>query len=198
MLSRPAPAIPFLLGPSLHSQSSHPCGTVRPPLLVIGRSETGASEPDHDDEGKTMTSNITAVQADRDSGVRAVFAEVSRAWADGDAAAFVEWYADDATAVLPGFYLRDRNAIRASMAVAFAGPLRGSRRIHKIDSLRYVGDTTAVVVSNSVTVFPSDAEPAAERREWATWLLARHGDRWLIEAYHGCPESASPGTNGDV
>jgi len=71
-----------------------------------------------------MTSNDTsAVLAGPDTAIHTVFDEVTSAWQDGDTDAFVAWYADDATAILPGFYLPGKDAIRTSMAAAFAGPL---------------------------------------------------------------------------
>ena len=137
-----------------------------------------------------MTSNITATLSENDTAVRAVFAEVSRAWADGDADAFADWYAEHASAVLPGFYFENKDAIRGAMAVAFAASLRGSRRIHEVQRIRFLGEGTAVAVTNSITALPGEAGAATERRERATWVLALHGDRWLIEAYHGCPADA--------
>jgi uncharacterized protein (TIGR02246 family) len=116
---------------------------------------------------------------------------VSRAWADGDADAFVDWYTDGASAVLPGFDFGDKNAIRRAMAVAFATSLRGSRRVHEVRRIRFLDNGVAVAVTDSATILAGEAEAAKERREWATWVLARHGDGWLIEAYHGCPVDAA-------
>ena len=114
-----------------------------------------------------MTNNITATRTDRDSAIRAVFAEVSRAWANGDGDEFTTWYADGASAILPGFYLRDKDAIRSAMAVAFAGSLQGSRRTQEVQSIRFLGEGTAFAVTNSATLFPEPAEPSAQRRERA-------------------------------
>jgi uncharacterized protein (TIGR02246 family) len=139
----------------------------------------------------TMTSDTTTVLAGADRAVRAVFDEVSAAWADGDADAFTGWYTEGATAVLPGFYLPGKDAIRAAMADANAGPLKGSRRIHEVQTVRFLGDGTAIVISKSATTLAGETEPAAGWREWATWVLTRHEGRWLIEAYHGCPENAA-------
>jgi uncharacterized protein (TIGR02246 family) len=119
--------------------------------------------------------------------VRAVVDAVSGAWADNDATAFVNHYAEDATAILPGFALRSRADIRTNMAQAFAGQLKGSRRIHQIQSVRFPGDATAIVVSRSGTTFPGETEPPADRWSLATWTLSEHSGRWLIEAYHDCP-----------
>jgi uncharacterized protein (TIGR02246 family) len=136
-----------------------------------------------------MTINAdTSALAGEDSAVRAVFGELSKAWATGDADAFAGWFTEEATAVLPGFYLSDKDAIRAGMSVAFAGPLRGSRRSHQVLSVRLLDAGTAIVISDSSTAFPTGTGPSTQRREWATWVLTWRGDRWLIVAYHGCPQ----------
>jgi uncharacterized protein (TIGR02246 family) len=146
-----------------------------------------------------MTSNnaTAAVQAGDlenaadSSDIRAVFGEVSRAWADGDADAFVSRYAKDATVIFPGVYLPGKDAIRAAMAAAFAGPLNGSRRIHELQSIRFPGRGTAVVISDSATAFRGEGELPVDRWERVTWLLSRRDGRWLIEAYHSCPHDAA-------
>jgi uncharacterized protein (TIGR02246 family) len=139
-----------------------------------------------------MTSNTAIpVLAGQDGAIRAVFDEVSSAWADGNADEFIASYAEEATVILPGIYLAGRDAIRASMRAAFAGPLSGSRRIHRVRSIRHVGIGTAVAVSNSATVFQGEDEPPAERWERATCLLTRHDGPWLIEAFHSCPRNAA-------
>jgi uncharacterized protein (TIGR02246 family) len=145
-----------------------------------------------------MTSNnATAVQAGdlenaaASSDIRAMFGEVSRAWADGDADRFVGRYAEDATVIFPGTYLPGRDAIRAAMAAAFAGPLKASRRIHDLQAIRFPVDRTAVVISNSVTVFAGEPGAPAERWERVSWLLSWRDGKWLIEAYHSSPQNAA-------
>ncbi|MCW2875440.1 SgcJ/EcaC family oxidoreductase [Actinacidiphila oryziradicis] len=129
----------------------------------------------------------SSTPADDEQAVRAVFDAVSRAWADNDADLFTQWYTDEATAILPGYHLPSRIDIHASMEAAFAGPLEGSRRIHTVQKVRFLNADTAIVISRSGTRFQGEAEPAAERWALATWVLARHAGRWLIEAYHDCP-----------
>ncbi|MEU9023371.1 SgcJ/EcaC family oxidoreductase [Actinomadura sp. NPDC048394] len=124
--------------------------------------------------------------------VLAVFDATSIAWANGDVDAFVRWYAEDATVILPGTYLQGKAAIRAGMAEAFALPLRGSKRIHAAQNVRFLGEDTAIVVTRSMTVFPGEAEPPADRWELATWALSRGEGGWLIEAYHSCSAGADP------
>jgi uncharacterized protein (TIGR02246 family) len=119
--------------------------------------------------------------------VSAVVEAVTNAWAANDAPGFVQHYSEDATAILPGFHLRNKTEIRTAMADAFAGPLKGSRRRHEVQTVRHLDDDTAIVISQSSTLFPGEAEPPAERWSLATWVLSRRTGQWLIEAYHDCP-----------
>jgi uncharacterized protein (TIGR02246 family) len=81
-----------------------------------------------------------------------VFAQTSRAWADGDGEAFAAWYTPDATVILPGVYRPGQDAIREAMAAAFAGPLKNTRRSHQVRSIGFTGPGTAIVITDSVTV----------------------------------------------
>jgi uncharacterized protein (TIGR02246 family) len=119
--------------------------------------------------------------------VSALIEAVTKAWADNDAEAFVDHYAEDATAILPGFQLRNRTEIQTNMAAAFAGPLRGSRRRHDVQTVRHLDADTAIVISRSSTLFPGEDEPPADGWSLATWVLSRRTGPWLIESYHDCP-----------
>lgn len=140
----------------------------------------------HGQAAATTTSSASPIQAE-ERAVLAVFDATSSAWKDGDVNAFVTWYAEDATVILPGIYLRGKADVRAGMGHAFAGPLKGSRRIHAVQSVRFLGDDAAIVVTRSATTFPGETEPPAERWELATWALSKCDGRWLVEAYHSCP-----------
>jgi uncharacterized protein (TIGR02246 family) len=117
----------------------------------------------------------------------AIFDAMSGAWDAGDAAGFADFYTDDATVVGPGIYLRGRDHIRQSMAGAFGGPLKGSRRPHQPQSTRLLGADTAIVVTRSDTVLPGEAQVPPEREHLVTWVLTRQVGRWRVEANHMSP-----------
>ena len=119
--------------------------------------------------------------------VLATFKTMSDAWALMDAAQFAACYADDATVIGPGIFLRGKDGISGSMAAAFAGPLKGSRRPHSAQSVRFLSGDTAVVVTESATIFPGEAEAPPDRQHLVTWILTRHDGQWLVEANHICP-----------
>ena len=137
------------------------------------------------------TPDATMLGAGQEGALRAVFDETSAAWADGDADAFAARYATDATVILPGRYLPGREAIRTAMTAAFAGPLKNSRRIHRVQSVRFTDPGTAVVITDSITALPGNPEPPVQQHERATWVLSRHDGRWLIDAYHSSPKHSS-------
>jgi uncharacterized protein (TIGR02246 family) len=139
-----------------------------------------------------MTARSTASSAtESETAVRAVFDAATAAWAQGDTEVFVGCYSDAATVILPGIYLPDREAVRTGMGAAFAGPLRASRRVHDVQSIRFPTPDTAVAITKSVTVFPGADTPRDEQWEWSTWVLVRSGGRWRFEACHACPQQAA-------
>jgi uncharacterized protein (TIGR02246 family) len=134
-----------------------------------------------------MNSEQEQEQEQEHEAVLATFKAMSDAWALMDAGRFAACYAADATVIGPGIYLRGRDDINASMAGAFTGPLKDSLRPHSAQSLRFVSGDTAVVVTESATVFPGESEVPPDRQHLVTWILTRHDGQWLVEANHICP-----------
>lgn len=138
-----------------------------------------------------MTSNnATSLRTGDDSAVRAVLDGIYAAWAENDADAFVAGYAEDATALLPGAYLRNRDAIRATMADVFAGPLKGSRGVHEVQSIRFPRSGTAIVMSRGGIVLAGEAQPRPENRALDSWVLSEQGGTWRVSAFHSTPENS--------
>lgn len=135
-----------------------------------------------------MTStNSTMVQAGAERDVRAVLEAIYAAWAEHDADAFAALYVEDATVVMPGVYHQGQDAVRAYMAAAFTGPLQGSRGIEEPQSIRFLGDDAAVIVSEAGILMAGETTLPAGRLRRATWTLARRDGAWRIAAYHNCP-----------
>ena len=124
----------------------------------------------------TRTEDETAIQT--------ILDDSYRAWAAGDAAGMVADYTADATAIMPGSLRDGRDAIRESMAKAFAGPLKDTSIYSKQLGLRFVGDGTAIVVSESGILFPGQTEVPDEGKVNATWVLEKRDGSWKIAAYH--------------
>ncbi|SNT26052.1 conserved hypothetical protein [Asanoa hainanensis] len=117
--------------------------------------------------------------------IRELFDRVYAAW--GDADAFAALYRPDVTVVMPGVFRQGREAVRESMAAAWAGPLRGSRAIDEPLDVRVLGDTAVVVSRAAIVPFGLDA-PVPGSEAIATWVLTRtSGEGWAVAAYTNTP-----------
>jgi uncharacterized protein (TIGR02246 family) len=119
--------------------------------------------------------------------IQAVLVDSYKAWEAGDAAGMVASYTDDATAIMTGSLRDSRDVIRESMALAFAGPLKGSSTINKQLSIRFVGRDAAIVVSESGILFAGQDEVPDAGKVNATWVFEKRDGEWLIAAYHNSP-----------
>lgn len=139
----------------------------------------------------TETDTRTATRTADEAVIRAVLDDSCRAWAAGDAEGMVADYTADATAIMPGSLRGSREAIRAGMSEAFAGPLKNTSIRSQELSVRFAGDDTAIVVQQAAIVFPGQPGEAVEAGSVnATWVLTRRGGGWQIAAYHNSPVRA--------
>jgi uncharacterized protein (TIGR02246 family) len=122
-----------------------------------------------------------------EAAIKAVLDDSYRAWAAGDADGMVANYAKDATAIMTGSFRDGRDAIRSSMALGFAGPLKDSSTRNKQISLRFVGSDAAILVTESGILFAGDTEVADAGKVNCTWVLEKRSGEWLIAAYHNSP-----------
>jgi uncharacterized protein (TIGR02246 family) len=119
--------------------------------------------------------------------VRAILDGVYAAWAANDADAFVASYSPHATAALPGTFLRDRAAIQSTMKALFIGALKGSRAIHEVQSVRFLGPDLAVVINRGAALMAGQTKPSDDGWSWETWVLSKSSGGWQVEAFHNCP-----------
>ncbi len=126
-------------------------------------------------------------RSDDEAAINVMLSEMYQAWTDNDADGFVKYYADDATAILPGSLRSSRKVIRDLMAAGFEGPLKGSSTVDKQLSLRFVGQDAAIAISQGGILFAGeDAVPEA-REIHATWVFEKRDGRWMVAAYHNSP-----------
>jgi uncharacterized protein (TIGR02246 family) len=116
---------------------------------------------------------------------------VSKAWDANDADAFVADYTQDAYAILPGSYLSGKEAVRASMAGGFAGPLKGTSSLNNVLKTQLLSPDTAIVISESGIRFPGETEVPGARIGLATWVLTKNNGTWKVAAYHNAPRDAA-------
>lgn len=134
---------------------------------------------------------MSAPAAEQQAAVAKAPERIVAAWAANDADAFAAACAEDATMLLPGdVCLKGREEIRAFMADAYAGPYKGTRVTGRPVSLRFLCADVGVVITEGGVLMPGDEEVSAAEAIRATWVLRRHGDEWLISAYHNSKVNA--------
>jgi uncharacterized protein (TIGR02246 family) len=122
-----------------------------------------------------------------EAAIQAVLADSYKAWEAGDADGMVAHYTEDATAIMTGSLRDSREVIRENMALAFAGPLKGSSTYNKQLGIRFAGRDAAIVVSESGILFPGRTGLQDTDKVNATWVLEKRDGQWLIAAYHNSP-----------
>ena len=122
-----------------------------------------------------------------EAAIQAVLVDSYKAWDAGDADGMVANYTADATAIMTGSLRDSREMIRENMALAFAGPLKGSSTYNKQLSLRFVGSDAAIAVSESGILFAGQTEVPDIGKVNATWVFEKRDGQWLIAAYHNSP-----------
>jgi uncharacterized protein (TIGR02246 family) len=134
----------------------------------------------------------TEAQKKEEAAVLDVVKGVYEAWNNADPDAFVAEYLEDASAILPGAYMKSREEIRGAMAFSFNGPLKGTRSSDKVLDVRFLNDDAVVVISETGILVPGETKAPPERTVYATWVLAKQDGKWLLAAYSNSP-SVAPG-----
>ena len=130
---------------------------------------------------------MSDIRAEDQAAIQAVLVDSYKAWEAGDADGMVANYTTDATAIMTGSLRDSREVIRENMALAFAGPLKGSSTYNKQLSFRFVGRDAAVAVSESGILFAGQTEVPDTGKVNATWVFEKRDGQWLIAAYHNSP-----------
>jgi uncharacterized protein (TIGR02246 family) len=116
-----------------------------------------------------------------------VLERTGEAWGRGDGEAFAAAFSPTTNVVIAGNYLVGRDAVRAFITAAFAGPMRGTRVVIDPVYLKRFAPDVALVVTEGGVLVPGETEVAPERGIRGTWLLGQVDGEWLVAAYHSSP-----------
>ncbi|MCY9782692.1 SgcJ/EcaC family oxidoreductase [Nocardiopsis sp. EMB25] len=134
---------------------------------------------------------IPGLSAEDSAHVAGLPGRIIAAWADQDAKAFSEVFAEECTMVLPGVLCSGREEVHGFMAQAFAGPFKGTRVTGAPVRARALGADAAVLVTQGGVMAPGEEEVSDARAVRATWVAVRTGDGWRLAAYQNGPRDAA-------
>jgi uncharacterized protein (TIGR02246 family) len=137
----------------------------------------------------STTSHSTATTDDFT--LRQALERTSDAWAIGDADAFAAVFTTGANVVIAGTYLLGRDAVRSYVSAAFAGPFHGTRVVIDPVYVKHLGPDLVLIVTEGGVLMPGESQAAPQFAIRGTWLLARTGAEWQVEAYHSSTMATS-------
>lgn len=126
--------------------------------------------------------NAAAEQA----AIAAVAQRVVTAWAAHDADAFASVFVEDGTMVMPGLYFKGRDQIRDYMAKAYADEYRGTQVTGQPLNLKFLSDSSAVLLTEGGVLHPGENKPTHERAIRASWVVVKEDGHWLLASYQNC------------
>jgi uncharacterized protein (TIGR02246 family) len=115
--------------------------------------------------------------------IAALTQKVIAAWAYNDAETFAGVFVEDGTMILPGLYLKGRDAIRAYLVEAFAGPYKGTQVTGRPLDLRVLGADFGILLTQGGVLPAGHTEVPDEQAIRASWVVVKRDGEWRLAAY---------------
>ncbi|MGX1134066.1 uncharacterized protein (TIGR02246 family) [Streptomyces glaucescens] len=119
----------------------------------------------------------------RETEIRELFAEYCKTWTEGDAAAFGRLFTEDADYVsYDGSWAAGVARLQDNHDKLFRGVIAGSAMVGRIESLRFITDSVAVLVGNGSVLMPWRSKLPKRRLSRQIIVCTRAPEGWRIAA----------------
>jgi len=137
--------------------------------------------------GQGNASQKTPTAAD-ESAVRALVQKCIEGWNKGSGEAFAAQFAEDSDFVVAnGRHDKGRTQIASSHQQIFDTFFKGTRLWLQVKSVRFLKPDVALIHTASKVLRPGESDASPEPELIQTWIVLKHGNEWLIDAFQNTP-----------
>ena len=133
------------------------------------------------------TSYYREFTGDDEKAVLTVAMRIQEGWERNDADFFADTFADNGSLLMKDDQLTSRRQIREYMKAGFEGYFRGARVRGWPLAVRFLDDTTAMIISQGGILLEGETETAPERQVRVTWIVVRTGDGLRLFSHQTSP-----------
>lgn len=109
------------------------------------------------------------------------------AWAAHDAEAFSQLFMPDGTMILPGVYVKGRDAIRKYMEEGYANKYKGTSVGGSPLDIKPLGTDAVALLTVGGVMAPGETKYSDKEAIRASWILVKDDGTWRLAVYHNCP-----------
>ncbi|HEY9401160.1 MAG TPA: SgcJ/EcaC family oxidoreductase [Pyrinomonadaceae bacterium] len=143
--------------------------------------------------GQGNTSRKAPNAAD-ESAVRALSQKCVEGWNKGSGEAFAAQFAEDADyVVVNGMHIKGRRQNAAAHQQIFDTFYKGTRLWVQVKSVRFLRPDIALMHTVSRVLKPGESDASPEPEAIQTWTVSKHGNEWLVDAFHNTPVQRQSG-----
>ena len=129
-----------------------------------------------------------AANAGNESAARALVQKCVEGWNKGSGEAFAAQFAEDSDyVVVNGTHIRGRRQNASAHQQIFDTFYKGTKLWVRVKSVRLLKPDVMLIHSVSKVLKPGDTDASPEPEAIQTWIVSRHGNEWLIDAFHNTP-----------
>lgn len=133
------------------------------------------------------TSYYREFTGEDEKAVLTVAMRIQEGWERNDADYFAETFADNGSLLMKDDQLTSREQIREYMKAGFEGYFRGARVRGWPLSVKFLGDDTAMVISQGGILLEGETETAPERQVRVTWVIVKDGGGLKLLSHQTSP-----------
>ena len=129
-----------------------------------------------------------APNAADEAAVRSLVRKCVEGWNKGSGEAFAAQFAEDADyVVVNGMHIKGRRQNASAHQQIFDTFYKGTRLWVQVKSVRFLRPDVALMHTVSRVLKPGESDASPRPEAIQTFTVSRHGNEWLIDAFHNTP-----------